>query len=816
MGRVLTTEISGKQCMPSSLEKINTNFANLNTSICTTSSTFTNTEVLSVVGDKGRSYYGMPGIITAFAGIQQPDNWLICNGAEVSKSDYPELYSVIGDIYGTSSSSSTFKLPDLQTYTTDTVQYAAEAFYYTADGTKILEQDGTKTTIEYSFTKVPVNVNTYTYTYSDVPVTYTYTQNGNWTVPAGVTSVKVTVIGGGGGGGGWSLATGGGGGGSGGFDTKTISVTPGTVIPITVGTGGKGGAAATSGTAGKLSSFGSYLTVPGGGGAGVGGGYRVWVNGEGGAPNGIPGTKGLYAGQHSNGNRQPYGEGGRLKDFSYGAGGGGAGNTTQVGGLQFIGFREAETGKDGVVIIQTNSSVTTNTTPVASKNVSILLNSFSRSTFKVPTGVTSISIEAEGGGGGAGGNDVKKGSVGRPGRYIKGTLYVKPGDEFNVYIGTGGEYGANTTGGRSPNNPGTNLLGYDGGKGGNPGGKGGNTGCGGNGGAATVIQGPNNLLIVAGGGGGGGGGSYDDGAGYADTGSDTPQYNTTIAGAGGVGGGGSGSRNAGGGAGGGGLPYGGAGGQPRHQGFDGGSSAPGGFIITAGDNGGPDGKNGGTGYVSINFILPATQNTVVVTSYQDVQVATPVPVTTTINYNQYTGSKLLPTTIRGSSTTSGNLNKYTTATVAPTARIDITGTDGVVGTSTYNTKKYFNSLTTYPSGNYRVQYVDGAWSQYLNQYPFAGGCYIGYKNSSNTTQIDPIGNNTVYTTYTNAISASKNYFGTDQPYYYDFFHNGGELYLCAGDSIYSDNRAAAVGAPLWSLYTLMSTAAFNFIISTKS
>jgi hypothetical protein len=261
------------------------------------------------------------------------------------------------------------------------------------------------------------------------------------------------------------------------------------------------------------------------------------------------------------------------------------------------------------------------------------------------------------------------------------------------------------------------------------------------------------------------------------------------------------------------------------------------------------GRNGGNGYVSISFLQPAKQDTVTVKNYVEELVVTPgtreiagytkspvitqkviqVPVTTTIEYEQHEpveqtdfsykpliGTKIVPTTIRGSSTTSGNLSRYTTYTTAPTARVNITGTDGVVGTTTYNTPKYFNSLTTYPSGNYRVQYVDGAWSQRLDELPFAGGCYIAYKNSGNATQIDPIGNKTIYTSYTNAISASRNYFGTNQPYCYDFFHNGGEIYVCAGDSIYSDNRAATEGAPLWSLYTVMSTAAFNFIISTKS
>lgn len=54
------------------------------------------------------------GTIVAFAGIGEiPDNTLLCDGREVSKSDYELLYAVIRDRYGTASDSSKFKLPNL-------------------------------------------------------------------------------------------------------------------------------------------------------------------------------------------------------------------------------------------------------------------------------------------------------------------------------------------------------------------------------------------------------------------------------------------------------------------------------------------------------------------------------------------------------------------------------------------------------------------------------------------------------------------------------------------------------------------------------
>jgi microcystin-dependent protein len=52
------------------------------------------------------------GTITVFAGNTPPNNWLFCQGQVVSIDQYPELYSLLGDLYG--GDSSTFNLPDLR------------------------------------------------------------------------------------------------------------------------------------------------------------------------------------------------------------------------------------------------------------------------------------------------------------------------------------------------------------------------------------------------------------------------------------------------------------------------------------------------------------------------------------------------------------------------------------------------------------------------------------------------------------------------------------------------------------------------------
>ena len=53
------------------------------------------------------------GIVQAFAGNTVPDGWFLCDGSAVSRTDYAELYSVIGDTYGAGDGSTTFNIPDL-------------------------------------------------------------------------------------------------------------------------------------------------------------------------------------------------------------------------------------------------------------------------------------------------------------------------------------------------------------------------------------------------------------------------------------------------------------------------------------------------------------------------------------------------------------------------------------------------------------------------------------------------------------------------------------------------------------------------------
>ena len=53
-----------------------------------------------------------PGTIITFGGRTIPSGYLLCNGAAVSRTQYPNLFAAIGTIYGSGNGSTTFNLPN--------------------------------------------------------------------------------------------------------------------------------------------------------------------------------------------------------------------------------------------------------------------------------------------------------------------------------------------------------------------------------------------------------------------------------------------------------------------------------------------------------------------------------------------------------------------------------------------------------------------------------------------------------------------------------------------------------------------------------
>lgn len=168
-----------------------------------------------------------------------------------------------------------------------------------------------------------------------------FTASGTFTVPAGITKVKATVVGGGGGGGAGNGDAPSNGGGGGGTAIEIISaLTPASNVSVTIGAGGaSGGGPASGGTGGTggTSSFGAYCSATGGGGSNVGG-YGFGGLGSGGNLN-IRGSSGNFG---SSGGAGGIGGGSTLggngSSSVYGGGGAGGGNSDagSVGGVGVV------------------------------------------------------------------------------------------------------------------------------------------------------------------------------------------------------------------------------------------------------------------------------------------------------------------------------------------------------------------------------------------------------------------------------------------------------------------------------------------------
>ena len=60
-------------------------------------------------------FKGKAGLVYPLATNTVPDGFLLCDGAEYSRTEYPELFSAIGTVYGAGDGESTFNVPNLST-----------------------------------------------------------------------------------------------------------------------------------------------------------------------------------------------------------------------------------------------------------------------------------------------------------------------------------------------------------------------------------------------------------------------------------------------------------------------------------------------------------------------------------------------------------------------------------------------------------------------------------------------------------------------------------------------------------------------------
>lgn len=76
--------------------------------------TGTEEEFQEVLANAGSTGGNPPGTILWYASKTPPDGYLVCNGSVISRTDYADLFSVIGTTFGAGDGSTTFALPNLQ------------------------------------------------------------------------------------------------------------------------------------------------------------------------------------------------------------------------------------------------------------------------------------------------------------------------------------------------------------------------------------------------------------------------------------------------------------------------------------------------------------------------------------------------------------------------------------------------------------------------------------------------------------------------------------------------------------------------------
>lgn len=54
------------------------------------------------------------GVINPFGGASAPEGWLLCDGQAISRTDYADLFDVIGTAFGSGDGSTTFNVPDMR------------------------------------------------------------------------------------------------------------------------------------------------------------------------------------------------------------------------------------------------------------------------------------------------------------------------------------------------------------------------------------------------------------------------------------------------------------------------------------------------------------------------------------------------------------------------------------------------------------------------------------------------------------------------------------------------------------------------------
>ncbi len=90
------------------------------------------------------------GTVVARLSTVLPAGWLSCNGTEVSRETYAELFAVIGTLYGAGNGTTTFNLPNFQ-----------DKFLYGKGSTSAIGDTGGEATHTLTIAEMPSHTHTY-------------------------------------------------------------------------------------------------------------------------------------------------------------------------------------------------------------------------------------------------------------------------------------------------------------------------------------------------------------------------------------------------------------------------------------------------------------------------------------------------------------------------------------------------------------------------------------------------------------------------------------------------------------------------------
>jgi microcystin-dependent protein len=68
----------------------------------------------SILSSSGGDVLTMTGEVRMWSGATTPSGWMACNGSAISRSNYLDLFAILGTTYGAGDGSSTFNIPDMR------------------------------------------------------------------------------------------------------------------------------------------------------------------------------------------------------------------------------------------------------------------------------------------------------------------------------------------------------------------------------------------------------------------------------------------------------------------------------------------------------------------------------------------------------------------------------------------------------------------------------------------------------------------------------------------------------------------------------